>query len=206
MAPLVSHWGKRVQAALGDLGRHQRDRQLLLQAHVAVDVVDAERVLVPGEAEILDRLADLERFAVRVAPRRVEHQRHVGPDRIAHGGARRDVVGDRHAVAPERRGRRVQLVRLPALLLPVHRLVGVGRRRRRGGCPTRSTPAPSGGTCRAARARADRRPCRRCPTARCRRCPLRSGRRTSAAPTASAATAARSPTGPTRSGSASGTG
>ena len=149
-------------------------------------------------AEVLDRLADPEAVGVGVGPGGVEHQRHVVADRLPDRRARLDVEADRgHRVAREpRAARRVQLVALPALLLPVAGLVrvlgrasGGGRWRSRRGCGP--------GRCRAAGAPAGPRPCPRCPTGRRRPCRPRaatgSGRGSPSAASACRCRAGRSP-------------
>ena len=114
------------EAARVDLGGEQRDAQVPAEADVVVHVVGGERVLEPVVAEVLDRLADLEAFGVGIGPRGVEHQRHAVADRFPDGRAGLDVEVDRgRGSLQPRAARRVQLVALPALCLPVGGFLGV---------------------------------------------------------------------------------
>ena len=96
------------------------------RVHVVVDVLLGERVLVPVVAEFLDGAADAQRVGILVGPHRVEHEREVVADRLAHRAA--DLhVGGRLTV-------RMNLVRRPARILETQRLLDVlGRRLVEGG-------------------------------------------------------------------------
>ena len=177
VAPACSHAGKGVQPAGRDLGREDRDPEVLLEPHVARDVLRAEGILVPVEAELLDRPAHRERFRVAVRPGRVEHQDHLGADGLPDRGTGFDVSAEGDVVACPQRGRgRVQLVAPPPLVAPVEGLVGGDPRGSRG-ARRRSRRAPGRGAFRATGAPASRRPCRGGPRARRRPIRSRSDRR-----------------------------
>ena len=95
-----------------------RDVELLLELDVIVEVLVGERILVPVKPHLLDRPADPEGLFVAVAPGRVEHDRVIVADRLAHRLADFDVV------APGLR--RVDLVGAPAGRLVMPGLFDIG--------------------------------------------------------------------------------
>ena len=114
-----------IEAGDGILGGEDRDRELLLQLDVVVDVLVGERILVPVVVHFLDGAADAHRRRIVVAPGRIEHDRVVA-DGVAHRFADLDVFFPA--------GRRMDLVGGPAAFLEAHRLLGIfGRRRQHGG-------------------------------------------------------------------------
>jgi hypothetical protein len=126
VAPLVIQGGKGGEAARVDLGGEQRDAQVPAEPDVVVHVVGGKRVLEPVITEVLDGLADPEALRVGVGPGGVEHQRHALADRFPDGGAGLDVEVNRwRGPVQPRAARRVDLVALPALSLPVAGFLGV---------------------------------------------------------------------------------
>ncbi len=106
------------EAARRVLGGQDRDREVLLELHVVVQVVVGQRILVPVVPEALDGTAHPDRGRIVVGPRGVQHQREGVPHHAAHRLADLDV----HA----RLGGRVDLVRGPARGLETRRLLRVG--------------------------------------------------------------------------------
>ncbi len=114
--------GHAVVAAGRVFGRHDRDVELLVQLDVAVDVLLDQGILVPGEAEFLDRAADPQGVLVLVRPHRIQHQLEIVADRLAHGPTERDI---RPGLAMG-----MELVRGPAHLLEAQGLLDIGLRGR----------------------------------------------------------------------------
>ena len=105
------------EAARRVLRREDRDRQLLLQLDVVVDVIVGQRVLVPVEPQPLGRLPDPQRVRIDVRPGRVEHDREAVTHRAAHGFTNIDV--------DLRVRRRMDLVRGPSFGLEHRGFLGV---------------------------------------------------------------------------------
>ncbi len=92
--------------------------ELLLELDVIVEIVVGQRVLVPVEAQLLDRAPHPEGHRVVVGPGRIEHHRERVADHAAYSLADLDVeLG---------LGGRMDLVGRPAVGLEPRRLLGIG--------------------------------------------------------------------------------
>ena len=83
--------------AVRGFGGEDRDVELFAELGVSAQMELAHRLLVPEEAEILDRLAELERVDVVPAGRAVEHQVGIVADPLAQIGAELDIALHRPA-------------------------------------------------------------------------------------------------------------
>ena len=181
VAPSRDPARQRVQASARDLGGDDRDREVLLEPHVPVDVFGAEWIFVPVVAE---RPRWRSRRREPLCTSRPTPSRASGSSRCRRQRAPRRRFRCPPGSTPAPAGRlRACAVVASADAACTRRSRARGRPallRRRSRCSdaptTRSTTAPPCGRTRAVDAPAGPRPCPRCPTARCRRSPARSGR------------------------------